>query len=76
VNLQKSFSHPSLVIYFFAGTANWGTTNSKPPGPIIMMTQSETLSSSQILFITLFSTGWITHTIVILIRASPAELNM
>ncbi len=37
-----------------------GTTNSKPPGPIIMMGQSsETLnsSSSQIIFITLFSAG-------------------
>jgi hypothetical protein len=29
-------------------TANWcGTTNSKPPGPIIMMGESETLSSTQ-----------------------------
>jgi hypothetical protein len=29
------------------GTANrWGTTNNKPPGPIIMMGQSETLSTS------------------------------
>jgi hypothetical protein len=36
------------------GTANrWGTTNSKPPGPIIMMGQSETLTSTQIVFITL-----------------------
>ncbi len=36
-------------------TANrWGTTNSKPPGPIIMMRQSETLSCSWIIFITLF----------------------
>jgi hypothetical protein len=66
VTLQKYFSHPSLVIYFFAtppkktelGTANrWGTTNSKPPGLIIMIGQSETLSSSQIIFITLFSPG-------------------
>jgi hypothetical protein len=40
------------------GTPNrWGTTNSKPLGPIIMMGQSETLSSSQITFITLFSAG-------------------
>jgi hypothetical protein len=66
VTLQKYFSHPSLVIYFFAtppqktelGTANRrGTTNSKPPGPIIMIGQSEILSSSQIIFITLFSAG-------------------
>jgi hypothetical protein len=29
------------------GTANrWGTTDNEPPGPIIMMFQSETLSSS------------------------------
>jgi hypothetical protein len=33
------------------------TTNSKPPGPIIMMTQSETLIGSQVIFITLFSAG-------------------
>ncbi len=40
------------------GTANrWGTTNSKPHGPIIMMGQSETLITSQVLFITLFSAG-------------------
>ncbi len=40
------------------GTTNrWGTTNSKPPGPIIMMGQSETRNSSQIIFITLFSAG-------------------
>jgi hypothetical protein len=31
-----------------------GTANSKPPGPIIMMGRSETLSSSYIIFITLF----------------------
>jgi hypothetical protein len=31
------------------------TTNSKSPGPIIMMGQSETLIDSQIIFITLFS---------------------
>ncbi len=38
------------------GTANrCRTTNSKSPGPIIMMGQSETLISSQIIFITLFS---------------------
>jgi hypothetical protein len=38
-------------------TNRWGTTNSKPPGPIITMGQSETLNSSQIIFITLFSAG-------------------
>jgi hypothetical protein len=73
VTLHKYFSHPSLVIYFFlqslsrppielklteTGTANrWGITNSKAPEPIIMMSQSEILSSSQIIFITLFSAG-------------------
>jgi hypothetical protein len=31
------------------------TTNSKSPGPIIMMGQSETLINSEIIFITLFS---------------------
>ncbi len=54
------FSHPSLVIYFFrkTGTANrWGTTNSKQPRRIIMIGQSEILSSSSIIFMTLFSKG-------------------
>jgi hypothetical protein len=37
------------------GTANrWETTNSKPPGPITMIGQSQTGSGSQIIFITLF----------------------
>jgi hypothetical protein len=31
-----------------------GTTNSKPPGPIIIIDQSEILSHSQVQFITLF----------------------
>jgi hypothetical protein len=40
------------------GTANrWETTNSKPLGPIIMTGRSETPSSSQIIFITLFFAG-------------------
>ncbi len=52
----------SKFSYFFAtppikqktGTANrWETTNSKPHGPIIMVGQSKTGSSSQIIFITL-----------------------
>jgi hypothetical protein len=38
------------------GTASrLGRTNSEPPGRIIMITQSETLSSSQIKFTTVFS---------------------
>jgi hypothetical protein len=51
----KNISHPSSVIYFFAtpflktksGTANWWeSTDNKPP---------ERGSSSQIIFVTLFS---------------------
>jgi hypothetical protein len=40
------------------GIANrWGTTNSEPPAPIIMIGQSKTLSGSHIIFITLFCAG-------------------
>jgi hypothetical protein len=43
-SLQEYFSHPSLFFYFFpttTGTANrWETTNSKTPGPIIMVGQT------------------------------------
>ncbi len=40
------------------GTAHtWGTTNSKPPGPIIVIHKSEILSRSQVQFITLFLLG-------------------
>jgi len=40
------------------GTANrWEATSSKPPGPVIMMGQSESVSTSQIIFITLFFGG-------------------
>jgi len=35
----------------------WGTTNSKPPGPIIVIDKSEILSRSQVQFITLFLLG-------------------
>jgi len=53
-----------LVIYFLptppiklklAVQIGGETTDSKPPGPIIMISQSRTGSSSQIIFITLFS---------------------
>jgi hypothetical protein len=64
VILEKYFSHPSLVIQFF-GTppmrlflSDWKemqTTNSDPPGPIIMIGQSKTGSSNEIILITLFS---------------------
>jgi hypothetical protein len=61
--LQNYFSHPSLVIHFFGtptyktetGTANrCGITNSKPPGPIIMMGQSGTLRSNFFFFLAKF----------------------
>jgi len=35
----------------------WGITNSKPPGPIIMIDQLEILSLSQVQFITLVFGG-------------------
>jgi hypothetical protein len=35
----------------------WGTTNSKPPGPIIAIDKSEILSWSQVQFMTLFLGG-------------------
>jgi hypothetical protein len=66
-NPAKYFSHPSVVIFFFPTPpiklqlwfANgWEPTNSKPPRPIIMIQKhiySETMSSRQIIFITLFS---------------------
>jgi len=34
-----------------------GTTNSKPPGPIIMIDQSKILSRNRVQFITLFFGG-------------------
>jgi hypothetical protein len=63
--MQKYFSLPSLLCFTFCnptnktetGTANsWGgSTNSKPPGPIIMMGESDTGTTSQFMIITLFS---------------------
>jgi hypothetical protein len=35
----------------------WGTTDSKPPGPIIVIDQSQILSHSQVQFITLLLGG-------------------
>ncbi len=60
MTLQKYFSHPSLVIYFFAIPPRKycryvGTTNSKPPGLITMFGQSKTGDIHQIIFIALFS---------------------
>jgi hypothetical protein len=51
MTLQKYFLHSSSVVFFFfipthkikTGTGNrWETTNSKPPGPVTMIGQSET----------------------------------
>jgi len=63
--LKNYFSHPSFSFFtfFFFPTppiklklgGGGETTNSKPPGPIIMIDQSEILSRSHIKFITLFS---------------------
>jgi len=36
----------SYVLFYNPTNNRWGTTNYKPPGPIIMIGQSETLSSS------------------------------
>ncbi len=47
-----------------------GTTNSNPPGPIIMMSQSETLSSIQITFSILF--GHV-HKLVVDVCVLPAN---
>jgi hypothetical protein len=65
VTLQRYFTSKFSYIFFCkpthkieTGTANsWGSTNSKPPAPIITLGQSETLSSSEIIFIKLFSPG-------------------
>jgi hypothetical protein len=55
VPMRKYFRHPSLVMYSFATPPiklklgqqiGGGTTNNKPPGAIIVMGQSETLSSN------------------------------
>jgi hypothetical protein len=60
VTLQKNKYFTSNLSYIklkLGQQIGGGTSNSKPLGPIIMMSQSETLSSSEILFITLFSAG-------------------
>jgi hypothetical protein len=62
VTLQRYFSHPSLVIYFFGNLAHktetWTANRWELPVAnqlIILIGQSKTGSSSQIIFITLFS---------------------
>jgi hypothetical protein len=66
VNLQKYFSHPSLVIYFFATPPIKLKLGQQIGGGLLIanhLDQSlewadkKTLSSSQIIFITLFSAG-------------------
>jgi hypothetical protein len=61
---KKYFSHLSYFLFYNpthkteTGTANrWGTANSKRTGSVTVTGQSETLSMSQVIFITLFSTG-------------------
>jgi hypothetical protein len=63
VTLDNKIKCLSLAVLFFGDPTNktvtgtaytLGTTNSKPPGPIIMIDQSEILSRSQVQFITLF----------------------
>jgi hypothetical protein len=57
-NLTSKFSYlfiSKLTHKTKTGTANrWETANSKPPRPIIMIGQSKTGSTSQIIFVTLF----------------------
>jgi len=62
--LQKYFSHPSKCSNLLVFNPSYKTktktsnrletTNSKPPGPIIMICQSETESINQTIFIRLF----------------------
>jgi len=62
----------SLAVFFFFGSPTnktetgtaytWGTTNSKPPPPIIVIDQSEMPSRSQVQFITL--SFWEAHNCV------------
>ncbi len=52
----KSFTFSNPAHKTKTGTANrWEYTSSKPPGPIIMIGQSETGSSNHIIVIKLFS---------------------
>jgi len=51
-----SFATPSIKLKL-GQQIGGGTTNSKPPGPIIMIGQSETLAAVRSSFTTLFSAG-------------------
>jgi hypothetical protein len=63
VTLDSKIKCLSLAVFFSdnptkTGSAfTWGTTNSKPPRPIIVLDQSEILSRSQVQLITLFLGG-------------------
>ncbi len=63
--LEKYFSHPRLVIYLFSNTSHktkigivnrWETTNSNPPGPIKLSSQST--EGSAVPFTSLSSILW------------------
>ncbi len=74
------FSHPSLVIYFFATPPikycrYVGTTSSKPPGIIIMFGQSKTGNSSQIIFIALFCSRCTALLILLPTSANRAHIH-
>jgi hypothetical protein len=52
------FTTPPIKLKLGQQINGWESTNSKPPGPIITISQSEILSRSQIIFfITIFSQG-------------------
>jgi hypothetical protein len=65
VTLNSKIKCLSLAFFFRKPTNktetrtaySWGTTNSKPPGPIIVIDESEILSRSQVQVITLFLGG-------------------
>jgi len=79
---QKYFSHPSVRNTFSQPhPLNWngdckqvGTTNNKPPGPIIITDQSKTGTSNHIIFITLFSSRF--TTLQLFVPASGNWANM
>jgi len=76
--LTSKFSYlifPNFTHKTKTGTANmWETTNNKLPGSIIMIGQSETGSSSQITFITLFSNRYTALLCLLLVSANCAKM--
>jgi hypothetical protein len=76
---KKYFSHPSVVTYLSA-TPNGdckqvGTSNSKPPRPIIITDRSKIGTSNHIIFITLFSTRCTTFAALLLYQCSIMPLT-